>query len=167
MCGIAGFVSEKLNIDSLHSMCNTLRHRGPDAEGYFLKNNTGLGHRRLRIIDLSESANQPMYSFDGNWVIILNGEIYNYKELKKELIERGCVFKTNSDTEVILHLFQISGTDAVNWLIGMFSFAIYHLPSETLFVFRDRAGVKPLYYYQKPVEYFLQCIYCWYGRPWY
>ena len=128
-------------------MCNVLQHRGPDAEGFFFQNKTGLGHRRLSIIDLSAAANQPMYSSDGDWVIILNGEIYNYREIKKELIEKGCVFKTNSDTEVILQSFQLFGAEAVNRFIGMFSFAIYHLSADALYIFRDRVGVKPLYYY--------------------
>ena len=154
MCGIAGFVSEKLDISTLRSMCNILQHRGPDAEGFFCKQNIGLGHRRLSIIDISEAANQPMFSSDGDWVIILNGEIYNYRELRKELIDKGCVFKTNSDTEVILHSFQLYGTEAVHRFIGMFSFAIFNLPSETLFVFRDRVGVKPLYYHWKDGEYY-------------
>jgi asparagine synthase (glutamine-hydrolysing) len=154
MCGIVGFVSDALGETELKKMCGCLRHRGPDADGYFVRNNIGLGHRRLSIIDLSEAANQPMHSGDGEWIIVFNGEIYNYTELKKELIEKGCIFKTNSDTEVVLQSFQLYGTNAVHRFIGMFAFAIYHRTSEKLYLFRDRIGVKPLYYYWKNGEFY-------------
>lgn len=154
MCGIAGFASNTLNKTDLEEMCNRISYRGPDAEGFFFEKEVGLGHRRLSIIDLSEAANQPMFSEDGSYVIIFNGEIYNYKELTKELVERGCHPKTHSDTEIVLQYFQLFGAEAVHRFIGMFAFAIYHRPSESLYVFRDRVGVKPLYYHWKNGEFY-------------
>ena len=154
MCGIAGFVSDILNKENLEQMTDCLSHRGPDAQGYFLEKNIGLGHRRLSIIDLSDAANQPMFSNDGEWVLIFNGEIYNYNELRQKLIQQGHSFTTHSDTEVVIRLFQLYGPDAVQSFIGMFAFAIYHRQTETLYVFRDRVGVKPFYYYWQNGEFY-------------
>lgn len=151
MCGIAGFIdlSRKSDLQNLKDMTETLFHRGPDGGDYqlFEKDfaSIGLGHRRLSIIDLHESASQPMIFND--WLIVFNGEIYNFKEIKNELIDHGHVFLTNSDTEVILHSFEQWGNLAVEKFIGMFAFALYNQKLEKIFFYRDRAGVKPLYFY--------------------
>ncbi len=153
MCGISGFAdfNNSTGRDILEEMNRTLVHRGPEGEGYAMFNNAnttiGLGHRRLRIIDLSEGGNQPK-SFE-SLHITFNGEIYNYEEIKKQLEQKGHVFITHSDTEVILHAFREWGNDAVQQFIGMFAFVLYDEANQKLLVFRDRAGVKPLYYYWK------------------
>jgi asparagine synthase (glutamine-hydrolysing) len=152
MCGIAGYISDRLNKDDLIRMCNRIQHRGPDANGYFIDKNIGLGHLRLSIIDLSENANQPFFSSDRQWVIVYNGEVYNYKEIRNVLEGKGRKFRSGSDTEVILQAFEEYGPDAIKKFIGMFAFAIYHIPSQTLYLYRDRVGVKPLYYYKKEEE---------------
>lgn len=150
MCGICGYINfSKKGQDSsvLSNMVNTLHHRGPDSQGYFedLEHQVFLGHARLSIIDISDNGKQPM-SF-GNLTIVFNGEIYNYREIKKELSALGHSFNTSSDTEVILHSYKEWGTDCVCRFIGMFAFAIYDSDKQTVAIFRDRAGVKPLYYY--------------------
>lgn len=150
MCGIAGFYSstQKVSRDAFKHAVGTLSHRGPDAEGfYFLENadfSLGLGHRRLSIIDLSETANQPFFSSCGKYVIIFNGEVYNYKELAKEL---DVTLKSTSDTEVVLELFVKFGPEFVSKLNGMFAIAIYDIDRDVFFLYRDRLGVKPLYYF--------------------
>jgi len=153
MCGITGFVDYK-NRNSradLEKMVDVLSHRGPDDNGVEIyRCNTcqvGLGHARLSIIDVSSSGHQPM-SFE-NLTITYNGEIYNYIEIREELISLGHKFKTNSDTEVILHAYKQWKKEAVHKFIGMFAFAIYDKKSQELVLFRDRAGVKPLYYFVK------------------
>lgn len=151
MCGVVGFVDlfKHSDLSHLKLMNETLYHRGPDGgDHYFNKNDfasIGLGHRRLSIIDLKISASQPMYY--KNWIIVFNGEIYNFKEIREELVVLGNSFVTNSDTEVILQAFDMWGNKAVNKFIGMFAFVIYNQLTHKLFIFRDRAGVKPLYYY--------------------
>jgi asparagine synthase (glutamine-hydrolysing) len=150
MCGIAGFFSaeKKISKDELHQMTNAIAHRGPDADGYFFDGKVGLGHRRLSVIDLSENANQPMYSANNRYIIAYNGEVYNFREIAAELRQNfKTEFKTSSDTEVILEGFALYGTEVVNKLNGMFAFAIYDKEKEELFVCRDRIGIKPLYYY--------------------
>ncbi len=146
MCGIAGFysVQKKFNEADLQAMTNCLQHRGPDAAGYFMNDakTCGLGHRRLSIIDLSNAANQPMFSHTDRFVIIYNGEVYNFKEIEKQL---GITPKTSSDTEIILEAFAQQGVDFVSLLNGMFAIAIYDKELDTLYLFRDRLGVKPLY----------------------
>jgi len=122
-----------------------MTHRGPDDEGYFFGNGAGLGMRRLAIIDI-EGGHQPITSEDGRYVVILNGEIYNYVELREKLILRGHRFTTESDTEVLVHLFEDAGPDCVKELNGMFAFAIWDNLQKEVFVFRDRIGIKPLYY---------------------
>jgi asparagine synthase (glutamine-hydrolysing) len=124
-----------------------LAHRGPDGEGVYVKGPVGLGHRRLAIIDLSEDARQPMANEDGSVMIIFNGEIYNFTELRKELEEKGHVFRSRSDTEVIIHLYEEMGPECVKRLRGMFAFAIWDENKQRLLLARDRAGEKPLYYY--------------------
>lgn len=153
MCGIAGFIdfNGNSNQNMLNTMLSSLIHRGPNGEGFY--HNTednfsiGLGHKRLSIIDLKTTANQPM--FYNNWVIVFNGEIYNYLEIRQELQTFGHHFKTNSDTEVILHAFDQWGQECIEKFIGMFVIVLYDLQSKKLFIYRDRAGVKPLYYYWK------------------
>lgn len=153
MCGISGFADFNKNTsrEILEKMNRTLAHRGPDGEGYGIYNaNTatiGLGHRRLSIIDLSEGGNQPQ-SYQ-SLHITYNGEIYNYAEIKKELEEKGHQFHSHSDTEVILHAYQEWGADSLKKFIGMFAFVIYNEAEQKIFACRDRAGVKPFFYYYK------------------
>jgi len=151
MCGISGFIDFKktTGIDILQSMTNTLFHRGPDGSGFELIEHSnaqvGFGHRRLSIIDLSEHGKQPM-QFQHLW-ICFNGEVYNYAEIKKELLALGHSFSGNSDTEVIIHSFAEWGEKCIDRFIGMFAFVIYDSQKETVFCVRDRAGVKPFFYY--------------------
>lgn len=150
MCGISGFYSSEaiFSKDDLIRMTDSMIHRGPDASGYFYEGSIGLGHRRLSIIDLSAAANLPMFSQDNNYVIVFNGEIYNFQEIKKELLAQKPVqFRTNSDTEVILEAFILWGVEFVQKLNGMFAIAIYNKQDKTLFMFRDRIGIKPIYYF--------------------
>jgi asparagine synthase (glutamine-hydrolysing) len=145
MCGLAGFFSRKeaISKEELVNMTAPLNHRGPDAEGYFYDKEIGLGHKRLAIIDLSDDANQPFHSQCGRYIIIFNGEVFNYKELKKEL---DVPLKTNSDTETIVELFAKYGSSFISKVIGMYVILIYDTKEKELHVFRDRLGVKPLYY---------------------
>jgi len=145
MCGIAGYFSDQNQVspDDLKMMTQRLSHRGPDASGHFIMGNIGLGHRRLSIIDLSEQANQPMHSHSGDSVIIFNGEIYNFRELASEL---NIQTQTTSDTEVVLEAFEKLGPLFINKLNGMFSMAILKKKTNQLYLFRDRLGIKPLYY---------------------
>ena len=153
MCGIAGFVdfTKKSDLSLLKQMTDTLKLRGPDSSGYELYDSAnctiGFGHRRLSIIDLSPNGHQPMTYRD--WRIIFNGEIYNYQVVRAELEALGHIFKSNSDTEVILAGFDSWGVKAIHKFIGMFSFAIINLKEDMMYVVRDRAGVKPLYYFHK------------------
>ena len=126
-------------------MCHCLHHRGPDQDGLHLKGNCGLAHKRLSIIDLS-TGGQPIYNEDGSCCIIFNGEIYNYKTLREDLMARGHVFRTRSDTEAILHLYEEQGERCVEALRGMFAFAIWNERTQELLLARDRVGKKPLYY---------------------
>jgi len=128
-------------------MLNPMLHRGPDASGIWLGGPCGLGHRRLSIIDLSEAGRQPMSNEDGNVWITFNGEIYNYRQLRERLLSRGHFFRSGSDTEVILHLYEEMGERCVEELYGMFAFAIWDVKRQRLFLARDRVGIKPLYYY--------------------
>ncbi|RYZ28633.1 MAG: asparagine synthase (glutamine-hydrolyzing) [Chitinophagaceae bacterium] len=147
MCGIAGFIDKAKTVQDLEKMTACIRRRGPDDSGVFFENGVALGHRRLSIIDLSAAGHQPMH-FE-SLVIIFNGEIYNYREVQKELIKEGYSFTSSSDTEVVIKAFHRWGSDCVNRFIGMFAIAIYNKREKALFLFRDRAGVKPLYYYAK------------------
>lgn len=148
MCGITGYYSpsKKINEADLRQMTDCLSHRGPDAAGYFFDEakTIGLGHRRLSIIDLSEAANQPFYSHSGRYVTVFNGEIYNFKEIAKQL---NITQRTSSDTEIIIEAFEKKGVDFVHLLNGMFAIAIWDKHENKLYLFRDRLGVKPLYYY--------------------
>lgn len=151
MCGISGFIdfTRRSSLEILKEQTDTLDHRGPDGSGYlFLETEQaqiGLGHRRLSIIDLSEGGHQPMKYH--HYVITFNGEIYNFNEIKDILIQEGHTFETSSDTEVILHAFSEWGTSCVHKFIGMFAFCIYNSKLNKIWLFRDRAGVKPLFYY--------------------
>jgi asparagine synthase (glutamine-hydrolysing) len=148
MCGINGYISfsKKLDLTKVvESMNAATKHRGPDAEGIYVDSGVGLGHVRLSIIDLNSTSNQPMYSSSNDYVLTYNGEIYNYKELKKELSEYD--FQTNSDSEVIIAAYQKWGEKCLSRLNGMFSFVIYDKQNKSLFVARDRYGVKPFYYF--------------------
>jgi asparagine synthase (glutamine-hydrolysing) len=151
MCGIAGFIdsNERTQKPVLEAMTLTLKHRGPEYGRCEVFNDAGasvgLGHRRLSIIDLSDAGRQPMHHND--LTITFNGEIYKYKELQAELVSMGCVFKGNSDTEVILQSYEKWGRDCLKKFIGMFAFVIYDRKNQVVFCARDRAGVKPLFYY--------------------
>ena len=145
MCGIVGFAGFR-DDGLLRSMRNSIFHRGPDAHGEFITDDFSIGMQRLKIIDL-EGGSQPMYSPDKKIVMVYNGEIYNYLELKKTLETKGHSFKTDSDTEVLLHSYMQWGIAMVEKLNGMFSFAICDLKEKKIYLARDRAGIKPLYYY--------------------
>ena len=146
MCGLTGFFTagNRFTQADLTRMTDAVAHRGPDAAGYYYNGNIGLGHRRLSIIDLSTAANQPMESANGRYQIIFNGEVYNFQEIAPEL---KVDLKTKGDTEVILEAFAQWGPEMVNRLNGMFAIAIYDTQEHELFVFRDRIGIKPIYYY--------------------
>ena len=147
MCGITGFIGkEKDKKKIVKKMADSIIHRGPDAEGYFIDDDIALAHRRLSIIDIT-TGKQPMFNEDENLVIIFNGEIYNYIELRSELKEKH-TFKTNSDTEVLLHGYEEWDSNLPKKLRGMFAFAIWNKKEKTLFCARDNFGIKPFYYYQ-------------------
>jgi len=145
MCGIFGVVAGNVDKQFLESATNTLAHRGPDDAGYYLDEHVGLGHRRLSIIDL-EGGHQPIFNEDRSKCILCNGEIYNYVELKDLLISKGHRFSTRSDSEVALHAYEEWGRASVERLRGMFAFAIWDLREKSLFLGRDRLGIKPLFY---------------------
>ncbi len=145
ICGIFNFNGSNANRDTVVDMNNRMIHRGPDDDGYYFEGEIGLGMRRLSIIDL-EKGRQPISNEDGRYTVIQNGEIYNYTELKNDLVKRGHSLKTNSDTETIVHLFEEKGVDCVAELNGMFAIAIWDNAKKELFLFRDRMGVKPLFY---------------------
>ncbi|KAA9039300.1 asparagine synthase (glutamine-hydrolyzing) [Ginsengibacter hankyongi] len=148
MCGFVGIINknkQEIYSNILRKMADTIHHRGPDEDGIFLEGNIGFFHKRLSIIDLS-TGQQPMTFI--NFTIVFNGEIYNYIELRNDLIKKGHEFRTTSDTEVILHLYGEYGDNFVNLLNGMFAFIIYDKTNEKLFIARDHFGIKPLYWYR-------------------
>ena len=149
MCGIAGIVDleGRRPVDEalLRKMNGSLRHRGPDGDGFFFEPGVGFGHRRLSIIDLA-GGRQPLFNEDETVVVTYNGEIYNFRELERALVVRGHVFRTRCDTEVIVHAWEEWGPDCVHRFNGMFAFAIWDRRQQTLFLARDRLGIKPLYY---------------------
>ena len=149
MCGIYGIYftdrARPVEDDSLRAMGDAIRHRGPDESGLLTDGAFGFGMQRLSIIDL-KTGQQPIGNEDGSVQVVLNGEIYNYRELARHLLERGHVLTTTSDTEVIVHLWEDYGPDCVRYLNGMFAFAVWDRHSRTLFIARDRLGIKPLYY---------------------
>jgi asparagine synthase (glutamine-hydrolysing) len=150
MCGINGILhlqsQKKVDERTLTKMRDSLEHRGPDDKGLFIENNIGLGHRRLSILDISTAGHQPFLSDDGRYVMVYNGEIYNFKDFYPELKTNGFDIRTSSDTEVLLKLYELYGTKMLNRLDGMFAFVIWDKKERKLTAIRDRMGVKPLYY---------------------
>jgi asparagine synthase (glutamine-hydrolysing) len=152
MCGIAGIYklnNASVKMEELKKMTDVIIHRGPDGEGHWINESSkvGFGHRRLSIIDLSENGKQPMHYANGRYTITFNGEIYNYIELRKELIQKGYQFISDSDTEVLLALYDLKKEKCLQDLDGMFSFAIWDEKEQILFCARDRVGEKPFHYY--------------------
>ena len=153
MCGIAGLYnyhspqkpSTELNITK---MLSVIQHRGPDENGIYLAENVGLGSARLSIIDI-DSGQQPLSDESGNYWIVYNGEIFNYKELRKDLEEKGIRFKTHSDTEVVVQMYAIYGSRCLSQFNGEFAFCIWNKKEKELFLARDRVGIRPLYYWYK------------------
>ncbi|MGB9233235.1 MAG: asparagine synthase (glutamine-hydrolyzing), partial [Terriglobales bacterium] len=153
MCGIAGIVEfghdARASVSALREMCRVMTHRGPDDEGFYSDGCLGTGMRRLSIVDLA-TGHQPISNEDGSLWIVFNGEIYNHLALREQLITRGHRYSTHSDTETIVHAFEEYGADCVQHLRGMFAFAIWNRNTKTLFIARDRLGIKPLYYQLTP-----------------
>lgn len=149
MCGLTGFIDKKNKNkeETIKKMADLIKHRGPDSEGYYIDDTIAMGFRRLSIIDL-DTGSQPIYNEEKNMVITFNGEIYNYKYLKEDLIAKGHKFKTNTDTEVILHGYEEYKEDILPMLRGMFAFVIYDINKKELFGARDFYGIKPFYYYK-------------------
>ena len=145
MCGITGFNWEDKEL--IRGMSSLIQHRGPDGEGVYTDDNISLGHRRLSIIDLSSAGSQPMCNEEGNLWLTYNGEIYNFLELRELLEKKGHKFKSNTDTEVIIHAYEEWGNNCLQRFNGMFAFAIWDSKKNKLFLARDRLGIKPLYYY--------------------
>jgi asparagine synthase (glutamine-hydrolysing) len=150
MCGIAGIVHAErerlVERPRLEAMAESLRHRGPDDEGIHIDRGTGLAHRRLSIIDLSELGRQPMSNEEGTVWVVFNGAIYNYLELRQRLLSKGHTFRSHTDTEVLVHLYEEEGAELLRHLNGMFAFAIWDARERRLFAARDRFGIKPFYY---------------------
>ncbi|MCI8804759.1 MAG: asparagine synthase (glutamine-hydrolyzing) [Clostridiales bacterium] len=142
-CGFTGSIQDRENI--IKKMMSKIIHRGPDSEGVHTDEKITMGFRRLSIIGLSDGS-QPMYNEDGSLVLVFNGEIYNYKDLREELIKKGHIFKTHADTEVLVHLYEEKGRDMLEDIRGMFAFAIYDKKDDSLFAARDFFGIKPFYY---------------------
>src|ERR1035437_375629 len=151
MCGIAGWINLKQSNSKdhteaiLHSMCDTITHRGPDSEGVWIDETVALGMRRLSIIDL-RTGDQPVYSEDRSIVVMMNGELYNFREVRADLEKRGHKFVTKTDTEIVPHLYQEYGDDFVDHLNGMFAISLWDTGRKRLVLARDRFGEKPLYY---------------------
>ncbi len=148
ICGIIHFNNRPVQEEKIKTMMQKMKHRGPDDEGIFTKGNVGLGFVRLSIIDLSPGGHQPKFSNDGRLVIVFNGEIFNYIEIRDELRKKGYTFNTQSDTEVLLSAYQEWGEDCLDKFNGMWSFVIYDTISGDIFAARDRYGIKPFYYFQ-------------------
>ena len=151
MCGIAGWINLENNRAEnhseavLHSMCERMKHRGPDSEGLWLDEQVALGMRRLSIIDL-HTGEQPVYSEDKQIVVVMNGELYNLREVRKDLEKRGHKFETQTDTEILPHLYEEYGEAMLEQINGMFAFALWDKRKKKLLIARDRFGEKPLYY---------------------
>ena len=149
MCGIIGrinFSNKKINLDNVINANESLTHRGPDDSGVWNEKNVALAHRRLSIIDLTNTGKQPMISHNGRYVCVFNGEIYNFQEIKKEIENKVENWKGTSDTEVLLEAWSIWGTKTLEKIDGMFSFVIWDKKNYELFAARDRLGEKPFYY---------------------
>ena len=147
MCGIAGIISKNpINRDKFEKMVDLVSYRGPDDRGTFYDGNVAFGHRRLSILDLSQAGHQPF--IDEQYVLVYNGEIYNYQVLRRELENHGYRFSTNTDTEVLIKSYKHWGSECVQKLNGMWAFAIYDREKHVVFCSRDRFGIKPFYYYK-------------------
>ena len=149
MCGIAGVIDlqgETPGHNILERMGNVIAHRGPDSCGVYSAPGIGFSHRRLSIIDLSSNGHQPMSNEDGTIWLVYNGEIYNYQEVRKDLVNRGHQFKSNTDTETIIHAYEEYGTQSLDRFNGMFAFALWDNNKQLLLAARDRIGIKPFYY---------------------
>src|SRR4029078_8711375 len=151
MCGIAGAfeLNQAVELSVVKRMTDSIAHRGPDGEGHWVNpsKQVAFGHRRLSIIDLTDDASQPMHYADGRYTITFNGEIYNYIELKEQLVKQGVKFRSQSDTEVLMALYALKKEKCLQDLDGMFSFAIWDEQEQKLFCARDRFGEKPFYYH--------------------
>ena len=150
MCGFVGFVNNEAdkikNEQTIHDMADKIIHRGPDSDGYHVDDDVSLGFRRLSIMDL-EGGDQPIYNEDGTCVLVFNGEIYNHNELREELKAKGHVFKTHTDSEVVLHGVEEYGPSFAERLRGMFAFLVWNTKTKTLIGARDIFGIKPMFYY--------------------
>ena len=150
MCGICGFTGEIIDRgdkqEVLRRMTEIITHRGPDSSGFYTDEDVAMGFRRLSIIDISETGDQPIYNEDKSLVLTFNGEIYNYRELREILLQKGHVFTTQTDSEVLIHGFEEWGEDLLNKLRGMFGFAIWNKKDKSLFIARDYFGIKPVHY---------------------
>src|SRR5688572_9823430 len=155
MCGIAGVLYRDpaaiVDVRQITAMCDVLTHRGPDDQGVYVSGSVGLGMRRLSIIDLA-GGHQPMQTQDGRLTIVFNGEIYNHRDVRRHLAAKGHRFRTQSDTEAILHAYDEYGPASLSLLNGMFAFAIWDAVKGELFLARDRVGIKPLYLYDDGVS---------------
>jgi asparagine synthase (glutamine-hydrolysing) len=147
ICGIINFNGSPVTESGLKSMMGIMKHRGPDDEGIFIENNAGLGFVRLSILDLSPAGHQPMISSNNRYVLVFNGEIFNYIELREELVRKGFVFQSNTDSEVLLNSYILWGEDCLHRFNGMWAFVIYDRQERKLFGSRDRYGIKPFYYH--------------------
>lgn len=149
MCGICGIVNKDtqrvIHPETIKKMTSLVSHRGPDDEGFFIHKNIGMGMRRLGIIDIP-GGHQPIHNEDSSVQLVFNGEIYNFKELREQLIQKGHIFLTRSDTEIIVHLYEEEGKNCVKRLQGMFAFALWDKNKNELLLARDRIGIKPLHY---------------------
>ncbi|MEE8575225.1 MAG: asparagine synthetase B, partial [Thermodesulfobacteriota bacterium] len=164
MCGIAGFLGMK-NDPLLKRMTRIISHRGPDDEGIFSERDLGLSHRRLSILDLSSHGHQPMTDSNERAVISYNGEVYNFEALRTELLELGYSFKSKTDTEVVLNAYLAWGEECLSRFNGMFAIAIWDRKAQTLFLARDRIGIKPLFYTSRDNVFLfgseIKSILCW------
>jgi Asparagine synthase (glutamine-hydrolyzing) len=147
ICGIVNFDGQPVSDNSISKMMQLIKHRGPNDEGKYVEENLGMGFVRLSIIDLSSKGHQPMLDKSGRYSITHNGEVYNYLEIKNTLLKKGYTFKSGTDTEVILNSYIEWGEDCLHKFNGMWSFVIYDKIEKSLFISRDRFGIKPFYYY--------------------
>ncbi|MDQ6595281.1 asparagine synthase (glutamine-hydrolyzing) [Bacillus salipaludis] len=155
MCGFVGFADTSTTVDkvtTVNNMMDTIIHRGPDSGGVFTDDRVAFGFRRLSIIDLSDEASQPMYNEDNSVVLIFNGEIYNFEEIRKDLVAKGHQFRSHTDSEVILHGYEEYGVDLLQKVRGMFAFSIWDQKKQEMFLARDFFGIKPLYYTQNTTD---------------
>src|SRR5947207_3100164 len=150
MCGLCGIVhrdpAKLVGERDLFAMRDSMRHRGPDDAGHYLGSGVALGSRRLSILDLSERGRMPMSTMDGRYVVVYNGEVYNSPDLRQRLLAKGYTFRSHTDTEVVLYLYADEGPAMLDRLNGMFAIAVWDTRDRTLFLARDRLGIKPLYY---------------------